>query len=651
METLWIDYFSDRDLSNIESYIENYTATYVEDTNYLEKINPYTTKLESFIDYYLSGRDNRHLNIKPVKKLDENHMKYFYKLWAKKKGINYNEPLINNKTYYEKPTVNLNNIQDRRVYIEQLKNIKENLDLNNALQNTSISYLEQTKDYIFDPPKSKVEAIKTVELDFNDYKVDGLFFYIGTKFNKIGPNQIVYISNNKFIKFINQFDTNFYISNFFDSDIYIREKSCINTNLRKKKNRTNILEEDYLESRNNINPDITTVFNNIPKSDLYNIKYNNKYISGNDLNPSIDKLEYSKHLNEVDGYEIDTSTPPNKKTYQKSYLCFRENETNFYKTDEINKPLRVNPRIENFYQNLLISYNRYNRYSNLGKKHFKKLQKIIKNDYRLINNNNDELYLLPLYSLVYNLNVPPMPYKQFFMNDIISQIIGKSGPFGMVLLDLKEQQFKYIDNLQQIINFEIKIDKNKQFIYDYLNLYNVYVVEKNRYNIPINDSHKNPFNTGYNIGDTGSNRSGNNDFRWELKRFNFPAVMGNPRDRTGNLIPHTHPANLKFNNPLDYKSFEYNNNIETNNDISITMVGVYFGTNIDRVINQYNGTDNLINAPIRLPPVIPCYFELNRGGICTNIGKNENNYNRNIILAPVFKYVNSSNNITFNFIF
>ena len=227
----------------------------------------------------------------------------------------------------------------------------------------------------------------------------------------------------------------------------------------------------------------------------------------------------------------------------------------------------------------------------------------------------------------------------------------------MVLLDLKTYTFKFIDDTQQIIDFEIKINKN--LIKDYLNLYNVYIVEKNEYNIPANNASKNPFRAGNNIGDSGSDRRTNpinKEFRWELKEFDFgvsTVPVPQPTTTRGLAIPYTHPANLKYDNPTNFDNTLIPKNIENNDDINISLVGVFFGPNIIRnvlAMTQYPGTHFDANS---IPPRIPCYFDIGTDRRCNkNISSGrDSKLNSNIILAPVFKYQNKYNNITFNFIF
>lgn len=90
MDTLWTNYFSENEIQNIDDYIDNYHISKpgIEKTNYsdISNTNPYETNLDQFMNYWNKDHELGYLNLKLPKNIDENHLKFFFKLWSKNKG-------------------------------------------------------------------------------------------------------------------------------------------------------------------------------------------------------------------------------------------------------------------------------------------------------------------------------------------------------------------------------------------------------------------------------------------------------------------------------------------------------------------------------------------------------------------------------------
>ena len=265
MDTLWTNYFSENEIQNIDDYIDNYHISKpgIEKTNYsdISNTNPYETNFDQFMNHWNKDHELGYLNLKLPKNIDENHLKFFFKLWSKNKGMNYNEPKKEKK--YSKPIINLNPIKNRINYIKYLENLKNNTEFLVGLQEST---LYSVNNYTFDKedmdtvtPKMKYakDELKVIKPDEQTPKIDGLFFYSGKKLNIDNLNEFLYFSNNNLISFVKKNKSNIFTSDRYGPEYYIRTKKCISSDLRYPRNRKNIIEEDYLLARNNI--DFTSI--------------------------------------------------------------------------------------------------------------------------------------------------------------------------------------------------------------------------------------------------------------------------------------------------------------------------------------------------------------------------------------------------------
>ena len=305
MDTLWTNYFSENEIQNIDDYIDNHHISKpgIEKTNYsdISNTNPYETNLDQFMNHWNKDHELGYLNLKLPRNIDENHLKYFFKLWSKNKGINYNEHPKEKR--YSKKKINLNHIENRSNYIKYLENLKNNTEFLVGLQEST---LYSVNNYTFDKedmdsvtPKMKYakDELKVIKPDEQMLKVDGLFFYAGKKLNIDNLKEFLYFSNNNLISFVKKNKSNKFTSDRYGPNYSIRTKKCISSDLRDPENRKNIIEKDYLLARNNLNEPNDAFEEPLPpEPPYYKIKiqapYSEKYL-----------------LNEIDGYEFDEGSP------------------------------------------------------------------------------------------------------------------------------------------------------------------------------------------------------------------------------------------------------------------------------------------------------------------------------------------------------
>ena len=256
------------------------------------------------------------------------------------------------------------------------------------------------------------------------------------------------------------------------------------------------------------------------------------------------------------------------KILKNKYICYRENESNFYHDDNTapggEYMLRENIRIENYLISLENKLNNNNQYKD-SIENVKKL--FLGKDLRLLIKRNDDFNELYLYNLTALCN-----NEHNF--DLISESYGlEKMSYIFSIINLKNNLFYKYQNYQLNINKLLLNQQSLNFLNAYINTNNenLYTVSHQNYNIIGGNGNEyfNPFQ--YTDPTTGANAEINNEINMiSSKRF-YGINRPNDFHWKLNIIP---------NPPQPYIDTINNTNSNINfNDVNLYLVGIYYGFN------------------------------------------------------------------------